>query len=232
MGNDVSYHVSLTGLTPLLMHKDNIDFSSAVSKWQKDPQNKKTSIAGDDRSPAWTWIGYLYTDTSKENGKIIIDSDNIMTLLRESGAKMNTGHGKATFKKVTQYGLYVDGMYFTFRNNGQEISKDWINALVGETDFDKHLEAVASHGFELLVKRAKIGMGARAAKHVRVRPMFRNWSAEGTITVVDPQESGLTQEVLQRILDIGGGQVGLCDWRPSSPNAGPYGKFSAAVVRL
>ena len=223
------YHVILTGVTPLLMHKDNIEFSSSISLWQKDPKNKKTSVSGDDRSPAWTWIGYLYTDLEKgDKGKLIIDSDNIMTMLREAGAKMSTGKGKATYKAVTQYGLFVDDLHFRFYNNGAEIQKDWINALVGENNFDKHLEAVNAHGFELFLKRAKLPTG-RGVKHVRVRPKFNNWSAEGCITVVDPEESGLTQSVLQRILDIAGGQVGLCDWRPSSGSSGSFGKFTAKV---
>jgi len=56
------YQVTLKGLTPLLMHSDNLAFSERVTAWQKAPENKANSKAGDDRSPAWTWIGYLYHD--------------------------------------------------------------------------------------------------------------------------------------------------------------------------
>lgn len=233
MSNEVRYSIELRGVSPLIMHRDNIEFSSAVSGWQKDPQNKKTSVAGDDRSPAWTWIGYIYSNGKKgADGKVVLDSDNIMTMLREAGAKMSTGKGKATFKAVTQYGLYINEMSFSFYNNGVEIATDWMNSLIGENDFDKHLEAANEHGIELFMKRARIGMGARASKHVRIRPKFNDWMAKGTITVIDPSESGLKKDVLQRILDIAGCQVGLCDWRPSCPSAGPFGKFVASVTTV
>ena len=83
-------------------------------------------------------------------------------------------------------------------------------------------------GFELFVKRAKIGK----AKHVRVRPMFRNWEAEGTLTVLDEEASGLKHANLQRILDLAGAMVGLGDWRPSSPTPGCYGRFTAQVIPM
>ena len=43
------YAVTLQGKSPLLMHRDNISFGEKVRKWQIDPQNKKDSVAGDDR---------------------------------------------------------------------------------------------------------------------------------------------------------------------------------------
>lgn len=52
--NTRRYEVTLKGESPLLMHKDNIEFGERIKKWQKDPKNKDLSVAGDDRSPAWT----------------------------------------------------------------------------------------------------------------------------------------------------------------------------------
>ena len=89
------YKVTLNGLTPLLMHNDNLSFSEKLTQWRKAPENKELSRVADDRSPAWTWIGYLYHD-----GKNIgINSDNIMTMLREGGSKV-INRGKETYKKT------------------------------------------------------------------------------------------------------------------------------------
>ena len=76
------YSVTLVGETPLLMHQDNLAWEDVMAQWRKDPANKKASVAGDDRSPAFRWIGNLYTD----NGVVSIPSDNLMTLLREGGS--------------------------------------------------------------------------------------------------------------------------------------------------
>jgi hypothetical protein len=219
------YQITLTGMTPLIMHQDNLAFSEKIKSWQKDPANKKDSIAGDDRSPPWTWLGYLYHDK-----KVIgIPADNIMTNLREGGTQMKTGRqGKSneTFKKQTQSGVIIDHEQFEVLINGKTIDVAPLDKLIGEIDFSKHITAAETAGFELLVKRAKIGQ----SKHVRVRPLFRNWVATGTLTVIDSELSGLTKDVLQKILDLSGAVCGLCDWRPSSPKAsGTFGKFTPTL---
>lgn len=218
------YQVTLVGQTPLLMHKDNISFSEQIKKWQMDPQNKELSVAGDDRSPAWTWIGYLYHD-GKHLG---VDADCLMTMLREGGAKMPTGKGKETYKKQTQYGLQVDQIQFDLVVNDGLIDIGWIEPLIGVIDFSKHEEDVKAHGFELFCKRAVVGRG----KHVRVRPRFDKWACTGTITVIDEEQSGLTEPVLKRILDLSGAMVGLCDWRPSSRSSGSFGKFTVDLQKI
>ena len=100
-----------------------------------------------------------------------------------------------------------------------------IEALMDEDEFDAHLEAVKGMGFDLLVKRAKVG----TSKHIRVRPMFKSWALVTTLVVPDPKESGLTREVLQKILDKAGSLCGLGDWRPSSRTPGQFGRFKATV---
>ena len=219
-----SYRVTLTGVTPLLMHRDNLTFSEQIKEWQKLPENEELSQNGDDRSPAWTWIGCLY----HENGFIGLDSDNIMTMLREGGTKVRTGKKQETYKRQTQSGLIVNDICSDFFVNGKKIPTDEIFNLIGENDFARHLKVVEDLGFELLVKRARIGR----AKHVRVRPMFRNWSSVVMISVVDEDVSGIKQEVLKKIIDTAGGQCGLCDWRPSSSTPGSFGKFSAEIEAI
>jgi len=219
------YQITLKGLSPLLMHNDNLSFSEKITEWRKDPANKELSQSGDDRSPAWTWISYLYHD-----GKNIgMASDNIMTMLREGGAKVLSGKGKETYKKQTQSGVMLDQEIFTmFVGGEQAVSINEIEPLIGNNNFHEHIETVENLGFELLVKRAKIGR----AKHIRVRPMFRRWALVGSLTVLDEELTGLTQEVLQLILDQAGALVGIGDWRPSSGSSGTFGKFSAEIVAM
>lgn len=219
------YEITLTGLTPLLMHNDNLAFNEKIKAWQKLPENKIYSVAGDDRSPAWTWVGYLYHN----NDILGVSSDNIMTMLREGGSKVLVGKGKETYKKQTQSGVMLDQQQFDLVVNGKHISVDDIKQLIGNMDFNKHIETAEMLGFELLVKRAKIDKN----KHVRVRPMFRNWTLIGSLTVLDPELTGLNEETLKIILNQAGALCGLCDWRPSSPKAsGTFGKFSPAIKKI
>lgn len=219
------YEITLNGLTPLLMHSDNMAFSEKIRAWRKDPANKELSVAGDDRSPAWSWLGYIYHDTNT----VGMPSDNLMTMLREGGAKVKTGKNSETYKRQTQAGIMVDQEQFSLLVNGKPISIRPFNALIGKNDFQEHLAAAEAAGFELLVKRAKIG----AAKHVRVRPLFRTWKLVGSLTVIDEELSGLTARTLETILNQAGALIGLGDWRPSSPKAsGTFGKFSPKIHRV
>jgi hypothetical protein len=217
------YTVDIRGLSPLLMHHDNISFSERIKAWTKDPANKGNSTKGDDRTPPWTWIGYLYHDT-----KVLgIPSDNLMTMLREGGAKI-TKKGNETYKKQTQSGIILDQQQFTLFIGEEPVSMSPIRDLIGDMDFTNHLAVAEDLGFELLIKRAKIGK----AKHVRVRPLFREWRLEGSLTVLDEEMSGITKEILQMVFDQAGALCGLGDWRPSSPSSGTFGRFEAEIKGL
>jgi hypothetical protein len=218
------YQITLRGLTPLLMHNDNLAFAEKIKAWQIAPENKAYSASGDDRSPAWLWLGYTYHD-GKHLG---VNSDNIMTMLREGGAKVSTGHGKGTYKKQTQSGIMLDQQQFDLYVGNQRIKIADIEPLIGNMDFNQHIETAEMLGFELLVKRAKIGR----AKHIRVRPMFREWELRGSLTVLDSELTGLTGDILELVLNQAGALCGLCDWRPSSGSSGTFGKFQPEVKRL
>lgn len=217
------YSVNLKGLTPLLMHNDNLAYSEKIMAWRKDPGNKEHSIPGDDRTPPWTWLGYIYHD-----GAILgVPSDNLMTMLREGSAKLLTGKGRETYKKQSQSGVAIDQQQFNLLVNGSLIPLEALEPLVGNLNFGEHIAAAEALGFELLVKRGRIGQ----TKNVRVRPMFRQWELQGSLTVLDEEQSGLTQDAIQKILNLAGSLCGLCDWRPSSPRAsGPFGKFQSVVT--
>jgi len=212
------YNVTLTGITPLLMHQDNISFCERVKKWQKDPLNKQLSVKGDDRSPAWTWIGYCYQD----RGSLYMPTANIMSCLRDGGKKCPAAIGKGSMKAQTQAGISVAGNGFKLLVNGGVIPTDGITALENIEEFSVHEKVVADMGFELDVRRAVVG----TAKHVRVRPIFHNWVCVGQLIVGD---STITTEVLQTILNQSGYYCGLGDWRPASPSPGSYGRFEAVV---
>ena len=62
MKNIRTAEFNLKGLTPLLMHADDVEASDLLKDWRKSPGNKNQSVAGDDRSPAWTWQTYWYLD--------------------------------------------------------------------------------------------------------------------------------------------------------------------------
>ena len=216
------YQIILEGETPLLMHRDNIQFSERVRAWQQE--NRSLSVAGDDRTPAWSWIGSLYDD-----GEYVgLNADNMMTMLREGGAKVPTGAKNETYKRQTQSGIVLEEICPPLLVNGKRLEMAPISALLDEDVFAAHVEAVQEMGFDLLVKRAKVG----TSKHIRVRPMFEKWAVITSLMVVDPKESGITREVLQKILNKAGSLCGLGDWRPSSRTPGQFGRFKATVEPL
>lgn len=216
-----TYDVTLTGAAPLLMHRDDVEWREQMDAWLKVPENKKSSKAGDDRFPAYRWIGGCYHD-----GKVLaIPSDNLMTLLREGASKVASG-GKngETFKRLSQACLIVDQIGWPVMvASGKPVPWPKIEKLMAESDFHAHVDAVRALGFNLFVKPAKVGQ----SKHVRVRARFDAWSCSGTITSLDPR---LDLETIRSILRVAGQFCGLCDWRPSAPKSpGRFGLFTAEV---
>lgn len=208
----------LKGITPLLMHADDVEAASTLDEWRKSPGNKNVSVPGDDRSPPWTWQTYLYRN---EDGMIAMPADNVMVALRQAGAKM-TLKRQTTFKAITQSGLLMTDETLEFTNSGEQISAaEFVDAR--DEKFTDQKKAVEKAGFELLIKRAKVG----TSKHVRVRPMFRSWAVSGVIQIMAQE---ITFESLQMLFDLAG-DVGLCDWRPGCKTPGRFGMFEASVTK-
>lgn len=204
------------------MHKDNIDFAAKVKEWTKDPGNKSKSTAGDDRTPAWTWLQCLY----EAGGTVVIDSDNIMAMMRDAGKKMSAPTGKGSLKSQTQSGIICNEIGWPLTVKGKAIDSKKLMTLIHEPYFEKHEEAAREAGFSLFVKRA----GVNGKKHVRVRPRFEGWAASGTLTVVNDT---LTTPILRQLLTIAGSACGVGDWRPSSPQApGPFGRFTVEINEI
>lgn len=214
--------VQLIGKMPLIMHADNIAWADQMEEWKNDPDNKGKSKAGDDRTPAYRWIGCLNYDDPK-TGRVTIPAEYIMRCLMAGAAEVPTGKGKKTFKQQSQSGIFSPDFHWCFHINGKPILMAEIQKLVKFKEFNKHAEAVQDLGFTLFIKRVKIGN----QKHIRVRPQFHQWSASGELIVIDEQ---ISDKVLGNMLDIAGRLKGLGDWRPSAPQApGPFGTFEYKI---
>jgi hypothetical protein len=210
------YEFSLKGLTPLLMHADDINFADELSAWRQDPTNKGLSKAGDDRSPAWTWLGGVYH--SEEC--VALPSDNLAVAVRQAGAKL-TMKGKKTFKEESVSGMFFEDEFLPLEIAGKTIPTEKVMALREESEFPAHLKAAQKMGFELFVKRAAVGM----SKHVRVRAKFSEWACKGVVMV---ESEALKPEVLSQLFALAG-RVGVGSWRPGGKTPGRYGMFAATL---
>jgi hypothetical protein len=218
--NVKTYQVTIEGKNSLLMHWDNIEWADDMDAWRANPANKKHSRAGDDRTPAWRWVGNVYHD-----GRTVgMPSDNIMRCLMEGGAMVPVpgAKGNKTFKAQTQSGLGLPDTHWPIITPQGLIEWPRVDAARKLDDFAANKALAESLGFKLFVKRAKVG----TTKHIRVRPRFDVWSLQGLIHVWDEQ---ITKDVLQDILTYAGQYKGLGDWRPSGKTPGSFGMFAATV---
>jgi hypothetical protein len=223
-----NYQVSIVGTQALLLHADNIEWADQMEDWRSSKDNKKISKAGDDRSPAWRWLGTVYHDDQH----IVMPADNIMRALLQGGAMVPVPGGKngKTFKSQSQSGILPKATAWPLllpKSGTEWLPIPWpsLAKLTGEKDFSKHKEAVVKVGGELFTKRVKIGQ----AKHIRVRPRFSRWMVVAEFGVSDEQ---ITTEVLTDIVEMAGHYVGLGDWRPGGKTPGSYGMFGATVKQL
>ena len=216
----------LMGMTPFLMHKDDVEGSDQLKIWRTDPKNKEISVPGDDRSPAWTWHTYIHND-----GKhFALPFDMLLANLRCGGAKKILKKMK-TYKESVSAGTAIDGEFVDFftRINGgwKQVPIEPIVKMQHQP-FAEQADRVRDLGFSLFVKRAK-PEGARGSKHVRVRPRFENWKVSGTLTVSARE---LTFSVMEEIFNLAG-RIGLGDWRPGSPKSpGPFGQYRVEKLSL
>lgn len=215
------YEFTLTGETPILMHADDVMSADAMELWRSDPKNKAISKRGDDRSPAWTWIGYLY----HAGGNVVLPCENLQKCLSQAGAKL-TLKGKKTFKEAAVSGIWIEQATPALLVKGKPVSMAKIDGLRTERDFAAHMETSKKLGFDLDVRRAKIGM----SKHIRVRPKFDSWSVVGVIDVDDGVKE-LTKDVVTEIFHYAG-KVGLGDWRPGCGTPGRWGMFRSELKTI
>lgn len=217
------YEFHLTGQSALLMHFDDVEWADEVDAWRLDPANtkKKGEKSGDDRRPAWAWLGYCYHDG--EN--LVVPSANLSACCKKAGSRVPMGRQK-TFKELAVSGIFFETEFLAFTNRGKPVRYEPLARLRDEeNEFRAHAAAVAEMGFKLDVRRAKVG----TAKHVRVRPRFEAWGIKGTLETTAHE---ITPDVLESIFTQAG-RVGLGDWRPGSPQSpGPFGMFTHKLKQL
>ena len=215
--------VVLTGQTGILLHADSIDWADLMEEWKNDPANKKKSVAGDDRTPPWRWMGCL-TYTDPQNGVVAIMAEYIMKCLMGGATQVTTGKGKQSFKSDSQSSILCKEFAYPLLVNGKPIQMEAINKLKELKTFKEHIAAVSKLGFALFYRRAKVG----DSKHIRVRPLFDNWSVTVTLQIFDDR---ITKTVLGQFFEIAGRTKGLGDWRPGAPKSpGSFGMFKAKVL--
>ena len=211
----LTWEYRLTGLSPLILHNDNLEGAAQVADWCR--KHRKESKAGDDRTPPWTWKTCLYHDGEQ----LFIPTEFMMACLWRAAVKVIL-KGNTSYKAAVAESVHLEGMGVPLLVNGKTIPIKEIEAIGGT--FAEHCAAVRKLGFRLFAKRAKVGQ----SKHVRVRPVFDNWSLRGRLSV---EGSIITLDVLREIFDVLG-RRGLGDWRPSAGSPGPYGRASAEVTRV
>jgi hypothetical protein len=100
--------------TAMLMHADDVEAADRLKEWRKDPSNNELSVAGDDRSPPWTWRTYIYAGDIDGQKQIVIPQSNIMAALKYAGSQM-TLKGNKTFKKLSQSGIAIGEEFCALR---------------------------------------------------------------------------------------------------------------------
>ena len=212
------YRYTLTGVSPLLMHADDVEKSDMLMAWRKDPKNKGISVSGDDRSPGWTWQTYCFSDGEF----MVMPAECLSASIRQAGGSMIL-KGKKSFKEASQCGIIFNEDFPPLLVNGKPLKVSKIED-VRDKSFDEQREAVRRMGFDLFVKRAKIGQ----SKHVRVRPRFEEWSLKGTLEVTAKE---IGESDLRQLFELAGFYKGLGDWRPGCKTPGRFGRFTAEIEK-
>lgn len=211
-----SFQVEIDGLSPLLMHYDNIEYQDAYQA-----AGQKGGKAGDDRHPVDRWKSYLYTDAARE--RVVVPAENLMAALGKVGGSIAIG-GKKTLKTASQ-GVVFDDLDLPLLSGPKLKPVDFSAVADIDGTFAEQAQAANKLGFSLFVKRCTVG----TSRHIRVRPRFEKWSLRGTFQVWDDV---LTLERLRMLFEVAGKAAGLCDWRPGSPRKpGSFGRFEAKVSK-
>ena len=216
----MKYSFEVKGVTPLMVHSDSVEGAGLLKEWRSDPGNKGKSVAGDDRSPSWSWVTYLHHDGQQ----LVIPSMMLKACLRNAGAKVPYDKSPAfkTFKPICGQGIVFDKIEFPLLVKGKPVLLETLVPLFEiDADMEAHFNAAKALGFSLDVRRVKVGQ----SKHVRVRPVFSDWSIKGAFEVV--MESELKLADMKKIVAIAGNSFGIGDWRPQT--FGEYGRFSMTL---
>jgi hypothetical protein len=184
----------ITGITPLLMHSDRYSNPlDPLTKAHKELTSKRKKTDSDHEAISKSeWIGGLYYD--KEHG-LHMPGENIEACV-VGGAKLQrlgTHFKRAVMVVDTHCPLDIGG-----KNDIEHLKKNIDDYSLAKS---------------VVVSRARI---------MRVRPMFKKWSTEFTMSY--NSEVVNESDVIKAVNDAGQ-MVGLGDWRPR------YGRFEAEVIK-
>lgn len=222
-----SLTLTLSGSTEFLMDRDNISFAEEIVAWTKDPANADAQRAGDDRAPAWGWLGKLHYGL---DGLVGIPESMLAPCIRAAGAMIPhpTAKGGKTLKEPSQSGIQFVKTYHPLLLPTREgggwhpiVYQELYDKLRHEDDFAQHEAVGRSFGFIVDVRRAKPQYNR---SHVRVRPMFGNWRCVCEMSITDDV---FTDELVVKLFELAGTHKGIGNWRPSVGKAGSYGMFRA-----
>lgn len=223
------FEVIANGITPLLLHQDDVEWADTIAeerdrikRAEKGGDNSIAFRAGDDRVPAATWKGYAYNDGER----LVLPTANLQRCLVAAGAMIPMPNKpRSSMKKPAASGIMFDDPFVPLLIGTQMQEVPWNDVARIDGKFSEHVAAARNLGFDLQVKRAKVGM----SKHVRVRPLFARWAFRAGFAVDLGQIDASTIETLWQ---YAGSRCGIGDWRPSAPmSPGPYGKFAVEVRR-
>ncbi len=129
-----------------------------------------------------------------DTGKIGIPMVNLISCLAEAGRKVKNGKGNiSTADSSTIYGfMNIEDEFFSF----SEEDSAWVP--------DKRRGVMTKDKIAVCI----------------VRPKFKQWGFETTITI---DEAECAVETVKRLFETAGKYVGLCDFRPKCN--GPFGRF-------
>jgi len=220
-----NYEFTLQGRMPILMHSEDIEGADRVKAWRRDPLHKNTD-RGDDRHPAWTWVTYLYIDS--KTGLISIPQTSLIKMLVEAGKSFKMPGSRKTLKgavaALVQFNLINYPLTF---DGDKQVNYEALLPIADMEKFDKQAEEVRKLGFTIDMRRVTVGTN----KHIRCRPHFHNWSITGRIRV-DNTDGTIDKTTVEELFNFAGRFQGLCDYRPSARNPGPFGTFDATVKRV
>jgi hypothetical protein len=195
-----------------------------VKAWRRDPLHKNTD-KGDDRHPPWTWITYLYLGA---DGFVSLPQTTLIKMLVEAGKSFKMPGSRKSLKGAVAALIQFDRIHYPLTFDGdKQVNHDTLAPIADMETYDEQEAEVKKLGFTIDMRRVTVS----TSKHIRTRPHFHNWSVTGRIRV-DNTDGTLDKNTIEELFNFAGRFQGVCDYRPSARNPGPFGTFDATVKRI
>jgi hypothetical protein len=196
--------ITLRGISKLIMHNgrlaDDSDELTLARKAAQDAHKKNPTKENWERFTKAMMAGALYF--TEEIGAFIPE-DNLRAMLIKAGASI-TKKGMKTFKSAASTINFECDYGFPILVDGKPV-KDYDDLLSNERWRFQKL---------VVINRNRVR---------NVRPAFpTGWTCDIRISYLPDI---IDADSIHNIFEIAGMEVGLGDWRPSSPKPGPFGRF-------